>query len=82
MEPFHRRVLDRPVHPLDLAIGPWVVGLSQPMLDPVGLAGHVEAHRPGIDGVAVPGLFGELDSVAGENGVSAGVKLTHVPFET
>ena len=29
------RVLDRPVHPLDLPIGPGVVGLGQAMFDPV-----------------------------------------------
>jgi len=30
-------------------------------------ADHVEAHRPGGDGVAVPGLLGELDPVVGKN---------------
>ncbi len=39
------------------------------MLDPVGFADHVETTRPGIDGVAVPGLLSELDAVIGENGV-------------
>ncbi len=38
--------LDRPIHPLDLAVGPRMVGFGQPMLDRVGLADHVEAHRP------------------------------------
>ena len=58
-------VLDCPVHALDLAIGPWVVWLGQAVLDPVGLADHVEAHLPRIGGVAVPGLIGELDAVIG-----------------
>jgi len=39
-------VLDRAVHPLNLAIGPWMVGLGQPVLNPVGIADHVEPHRP------------------------------------
>ena len=69
VEPFHSRVLDRSVHSLDLTIGPRVVGLGQPVLYPVGFADHVEAHWPGIDGVAVPGLLGELDSIVSENGV-------------
>ena len=69
VEPFHSRVLDRPVHSLDLTIGPRVVGLGQPVLDPVGFADHVEAHRPGIDGVAVPRLLGELDAIVGQYSV-------------
>jgi hypothetical protein len=32
---FDGRVLDCPVHPLDLSIGPRMIGLGQPMLDPV-----------------------------------------------
>ena len=68
MEPFDRRVLDGAVHPLDLAVGPWVVGLGQPVLDAVLLADHVEARRPRVDGVPVPGLLCELDVVS-ENGV-------------
>lgn len=68
-------VLDRPVHPLDLAICPRMVRLGQTVLDPASprslgpvaqrlldLADHVEAHRPGVEGVPVPGLLGELDA--------------------
>ena len=51
MEPFDRRVLDGAVHPLDLAVGPWVVGLGQPVLNAVRLADYVEAHRPGVGSV-------------------------------
>ena len=69
VEALDGRVLDRPVHSLDLTIGPRVVGLGQPVLDPVGFADHVEAHRPGIDGVAVPRLLGELDAIVGEDRV-------------
>ena len=31
----HRGVLDRAIHPLGLTVGPWVVGLDQPVLDVV-----------------------------------------------
>ena len=43
------RVLDCPVHPLDLSIGPRMIRLGQPMLDPVLTAGAVEgvAAEPG-----------------------------------
>jgi|TARA_R110002033_G_scaffold107489_1_gene153971 hypothetical protein len=47
VEAFHSGVLDRVVHPLDLATGPRMVGLGPAVLDPVRLADHVEAHRPG-----------------------------------
>ncbi len=40
--------------------------MAEPCLD---LADHVEAHRPGTSGVAVPRLVGELDTIIGENGV-------------
>jgi len=43
--PFDGRVLDRPVHPLDLAIGPRMVRFFVPMFDTVRLADHVEPHR-------------------------------------
>jgi hypothetical protein len=35
---------------------------GQPVLDAIRLADHVEAHRPGVDGVPVPGLLCELDT--------------------
>lgn len=44
-------------------------GLGQPVLDPVGFADHVKAHRPEIDGVAVAALHGEAESIVSENGV-------------
>ena len=70
MEALDGRVLDGSVHPFDLAIGPGMVGLGQPVLNPVCLTNHVEAHRPGIDGVPVPRLLCELNAVVGENGVN------------
>jgi len=56
-------VLDGAVHPFDLAVGPRVVRLGEPVLDVVGFADHVEAHLSREGGVAVAGLLGELDTV-------------------
>ena len=42
MEAFDRRLLDRTVHPLDLSVGPWMLGLRQSVFDAVGLAGSIE----------------------------------------
>ena len=69
VETFHGGLFDRAVHPFDLSVGPWVVGLCQAVFNTIGLADHVEAHRPGVDRVSVPRLLCELDSVVGENGV-------------
>lgn len=72
-------VLDRAVHPLDLAVRPRMVRFGQPVLDAVGLADHVEAHRPGVDGVPVPRLLCELDAVIRQNRVDLiGHGLEHV----
>ena len=68
---FHRRVLDRAVHSLDLAIGPRVVWLGQSMLDPIGVADHVEAHLPRVCCVPVAGLLGELDAIVGQDRMNA-----------
>lgn len=69
VEAFDGGVLDCPVHPLDLAVGPGMVGLGEAVLDPVRLADRVETHLPGIDGVPVPGLLSELDAVIGQDRV-------------
>lgn len=68
---FDRRLLDGPVHPLDLTVGPWVVRFGEPVLDVVGLADHVEAHLAGPGGVSVTGLLGELNAIVRQNGVDA-----------
>ncbi len=67
MEALNGGLLDGAVHPLDLAVGPWMVRLGELVFDVVGLADYVEAHlaRPG--GVAVAGLLGELDAIIGQN---------------
>ena len=73
-------LFDRAVHPLNLAVGPWMVGFRQTMLDPVGLTDHVEAHWPRINGVPVAGLLGELNAIIGENGMDlTGHGFEHIP---
>src|SRR5438045_9447691 len=42
------RLFDRTVHPLDLPIGPWMMGLGQAMLDTVGSADLILSGGPGI----------------------------------
>jgi hypothetical protein len=74
-------LLDRAVHAFDLAIGPGVVWLGQAVLDPVGLADHVEPHRSGTDGVSVPGLLDELDAVVGQDRVDAAGHSIEQEFE-
>ena len=54
-----RGVLDRPVHPLDLSVGPGMEGPGQAMLDAVPLAERTERMR------SVRWLLGELDAVVG-----------------
>ena len=44
--PFDGRLLDGPVHLLNLAVAPRAVRFGQAMLDPICLPGHVEAHWP------------------------------------
>jgi hypothetical protein len=63
-------VLDREVHSLDLTVGSGMIGLGQAMLNPIGLADYVKAHRSGIDGVPVLWLLGELDAIIFENGMN------------
>ena len=83
VETFDGGFLDCAVHSFDLAVGPGVVGLSQPVLNPICFTDHVEAHRTGVDGVPVPRLLCELNaprhclsdqwrsnSSIGENGVN------------
>ncbi|MEQ5872683.1 hypothetical protein J4E08_22755 [Sagittula sp. NFXS13] len=85
MVSLHRRLLDRAVHPLDLAApqesspphcflflaAPWMAGFGQPVLNLIGLADHVETHSPRIRGVTIAGLFGELDAIIGQDRMDA-----------
>jgi hypothetical protein len=63
------RVLERAVHPLDLAVGPGVVGLGQPVLDAVLLARVVE----GVDAPEAGLAAGGPEGVAGGLGLGVGV---------
>lgn len=71
VEPFDCRLLDGAVRSFDLAIAPRMVWLGQAVLDPVGLADHVEAHLPRLCCVPVAGLLGELDAVVSKDRVDA-----------
>ena len=74
MEGFRGGVLDGAVHPLGLPVGPGVIGLGQPVLDPMLFADAVEdvaaEHRDDL-GVAAAVLWqvGEGHAVIGEHGV-------------
>ena len=46
VEAFDSRILDGAVHPLDLAIGSWVLRLGQAMIDVVAGARHFEGRSP------------------------------------
>ena len=61
------RLFQGAVHALDLAIGPGMVRLRQPVLDAVSAADLIEAvHTPACRGaLAVLGQLGELDTVLG-----------------
>ena len=65
------RFLDRPVHALDLTVGPRVLDLSQPMFDPVLPAAHVEhmRHVSRRRAIRVAWRESELNAVVGENRV-------------
>ena len=67
MVAFDGGVLDGAVHPLDLAIGPWVVRLCQSVLDAVLAADLVEAMDPVARGpsITIAREVGELDSIVG-----------------
>src|SRR4029077_12202720 len=77
---FDGRVLDGAVYSLDLPIGPWMLGLCQPMIDVVLSAGVFEGVRPngfsslqrGLDvrhGEVRIAWRGEVGSVVGEDGM-------------
>ena len=62
MVAFDGGFLDCPVHALDLAVRPRMVGFGQAVLDFVGSADHVEAAEARDHGVPVSRLFSELDA--------------------
>src|SRR5437763_16946594 len=61
------RLFDRAVHPLDLPIGPWVLGLGQALLDAVGSADLIEAVDPVSRGPAITVCWqgGDLNTGSG-----------------
>ena len=65
------RFLDRAVHALDLAIGPGMLDLGQPMFDAILLAAHIEhmCHVSCRRAVRVARRESELDPIVGENRV-------------
>jgi hypothetical protein len=69
VEAFDGRLLDGPVHPLDLPVRLRTVRLGEAMPDAVGLAGHGEAHLAEPRGIPVAGLFGELNAIIGQDRV-------------
>ncbi len=63
MEGLRRSLLQRPVHPLDLTVGPWMIGLDQPMLDAMPVTNEIETM--GFVGLG-PRSLGELHTVIGQ----------------
>jgi hypothetical protein len=63
MEALDGRLLDRPVHPLDLTVRPGVLHLGEPVLDAVFATDAVEDV---FEGIAVTRPIGELDAVIGQ----------------
>ena len=66
---FHRGFLDGPVHPLDLAVGPAVLALREPVLDPILAAAHVVhvGHPCRCRAISVARRIVELDAIVGDN---------------
>jgi hypothetical protein len=73
VEALDRRVLDGSVHPLDLAVGPWMIDLGEAVLDAVFLASHGEhvGHVAGRWAVGVTRREAGLDAVVGQDRVDA-----------
>ena len=68
---FDSRFFEGAVHPLHLAIGPWVVGLGQSVFDVVLAAYLIEAVNPvmGCPAISISWQVGDLDAVVGEDRV-------------
>src|SRR5277367_3538277 len=66
-------LLDGSVHALDLPVGPGMVGLGQPVFDPMKETEPVEGMAAEARGGSLPVLrqIGELDAVVGEHSVDA-----------
>lgn len=66
MVAFDGRLLDRSVHPFDLAVGPGMLDLRETVLDFMLVADPVEDV---VEGIFVVHHIGELDAVVSEHGV-------------
>lgn len=71
MVSFDGSLLDRPVHPFDLPIGPGMLDLGEPVFDPVLFAPHVEhvGYPSRCGAVGVAWREGKLDAIIGQHGV-------------
>lgn len=71
MMAFDGGVLDGAFHPLDLAIGPRMVGFGEAVLDPVLAAYLIEPMDAHARGLAITVLWkvGELDAIVGQDGM-------------
>ena len=63
VEALDGRILDGPVHPLDLAVGPWMVDLGEPVFNPVVVADPI---KDVVERIFVMGVVCELDAIVGE----------------
>jgi hypothetical protein len=64
-------ILDGAVHPLDLAVCPWMLHLGEAMLDAILPTAHIE-HVCDVSSrgpIGVARWKGELDAVVGKNGM-------------
>ena len=68
---FDGGLLDCPVHPFDLAIGPGMLDFGKPVLDPVLIAAQIEhvRHTGRSRALGVSRREGELDAIVGQHGV-------------
>ena len=69
MEPFNSCLLDCPVHPLDLAVGPGMLRFCQTVLNPVFPAPHIEhvGHVGGGRAILIAWRICKLDPIVREN---------------
>ena len=63
----HGGILYGAAHPLNMALGPMMFRLWEPVFDATCLTDHVEAHRPGDDRVSAPRRLYELDAIIGQD---------------
>ena len=78
MVAFDRRLLDRPVHSFDLAVGPGVIDFRQSMFDLVFITAPVK-DIPG--GQFLSGLIAELDTIVCQSHVDLIRKILNQVFK-